>query len=847
MKGEISSTPITSRYQFDSKIGSGGAGEVLCAWDKQLNRTVAIKRLKAQGIHEDVIQSAWQEAMRLAAIRHANIIAVYDMGMDVDTPCIVMEYVQGETLEQRSMKRPLNLDEFAALARQAMDGLVAAHSAGLIHRDLKPSNIMLSPQPSGTFQVKILDFGIAKFITTPTTQTMNFDGTITGSIYCIAPEQLNHEVVDARTDLYSIGCVFYYSLTGRYPFHGRTNAEVLSAHLAHRIIPLENYRPDLPAVLCQWVMALMNRNPNDRYQNALEAYQALDNILNAPVQHPAYAAVAQSTGSIRFPTAAPSPHTSNMPAYATVQTTRVTPSPVVLPGYPVPTPLPQNVTQPILLPQPPRSHWGPVIVASMIAMVITGGVGYFVFQMKPNQGAALPTPPPQQIIVQQVPMPAQNIPQTPVPEATAGATPATPTPATRVVFRMQGSNTVGAHLAPALMEEFFKREGATSIRRVAGASVEDVFVEAQMPNEKSPVSVAISAHGTGTAFEALSRGICEIGLASRPAKTSELESAMRAGIGDLRSPACEHVVGLDGIAIIVNQNNPVQALTLKEIAGIFTGTITDWSQVGGPAGPITSYARDDKSGTFDTFKSLVLGPGKLTDHTKRFEDSNELSDSVANDLKAIGFIGLPYIRNSKAIAVSEKGASALMPTRFTVGTEDYLLSRRLYLYTAQVTNHPWTKRFIEFALSDEGQEVVNRIGFVKQSLETETVPVPAGAPSAYAAAVQNAGRLNLNLRFLAGSTRLDNKGTRDLDRIGNLLATNGRGKQLLLFGFSDATGSADANIALSKERAQSVAEQLSMRGIRAAVVSGFGPAMPVASNETPEGREKNRRVEVWLR
>jgi len=289
------SSKLEARYQFHTRLSEGGMGEVSTAWDTQLKRTVAIKRMKSGGM--ELVQGTLQEAMRMASIRHPNIVTVYDIGMDEGTPYIVMEFVNGETLEEKVTKGVFGLDDFVDMAQQTFNGLIAAHHAGLIHRDLKPSNIMLTALSGGTTQVKILDFGMAKFLSAPTAQTMNIDGSITGSVSWISPEQLNRETIDARSDLYSLGCVFYYTLSGIRPFDGSTTSETLTAHLMQKVAPLETHRPDLPPMLCQWVMALINRLPEHRYQSAMEALSALLSIV-PPAQNLPFN---QSTGNVSVP------------------------------------------------------------------------------------------------------------------------------------------------------------------------------------------------------------------------------------------------------------------------------------------------------------------------------------------------------------------------------------------------------------------------------------------------------------------------------------------------------------------------------------------------------------------
>jgi phosphate transport system substrate-binding protein len=411
---------------------------------------------------------------------------------------------------------------------------------------------------------------------------------------------------------------------------------------------------------------------------------------------------------------------------------------------------------------------------------------------------------------------------------------------------MAGSNTIGDALVPALAEDFLKAQGATSVRILPGANPQEKIVQGVLPGDGFPSMIDIAAHGSATAFTALADKSCDIGMASRRIKPDE--AAKLAPMGDMTSPGNEHILGLDGIAVIVNASNPLSELSKDQIKQIFTGGLADWSQVGAGHGAIRIYARDDKSGTFDSFKSIVLAGMPLTSSARRFEDSNALSDAVAGDPDGIGFIGLPFVHNAKAVAVSEKGTGALKPTRLTVATEDYSLSRRLYLYTPATARNKFTRMFVEFALSKQGQDVVAANGFVAQNVELESPAVAEEAPDAYKQLTRNAERLSLDFRFQAGKAEQDNKALADLDRVVSMIADRGSaGNGILLFGFADSTGAPEVNRALSLNRARLIANQLIQRGIKPAVVRGFGSELPVASNDTDEGREKNRRVEIWMK
>jgi phosphate transport system substrate-binding protein len=416
----------------------------------------------------------------------------------------------------------------------------------------------------------------------------------------------------------------------------------------------------------------------------------------------------------------------------------------------------------------------------------------------------------------------------------------------KTILRLAGSNTIGDSLGPALAEAFLIDQGATDVRILPGANAQEKNVQGVLPGENSPSFITIAAHGSATAFTALAENKCDIGMASRRIKPEEANKL--SSLGDMTSFASEHVLGLDGIAVIVNASNPVDQLDKDQIMRIFTGEITDWSQAGSSHGAITIYARNDNSGTYDTFKSLVLAGKPLAPGAHRIEDSKELSDAVASDRNGIGFIGLPYIQSAKPLAVSEKGTQSLLPTRLSVATEDYPLSRRLYLYTPANPQNKFTRAFVEFALSKRGQNVVETRGFVAQNVAQVAQTVAENAPAEYKQLTQDANRLSLDFRFQSGQTVLDNKAKADLDRVVSLIADlKITGDRVMLFGFSDRVGNPDTNRALSLARAKAVADEFGRRGLNPAIVRGYGSDLGVASNDTEEGKAKNRRVEIWIK
>ena len=273
---------MSDRYEIRDKIGQGGVGAVYKAFDTQLKREVALKRLltpdesEANASPEDAekfTDDLLKEATTLSSLQHPNIVTIYDVGKDDKGPFVVMELLRGETFDETIGRGALPEEDFKKVVTQTLEALIAAHDSGLVHRDLKPGNLMVIWLPSGKFQIKILDFGLAKFGKLPSKQTADQEDGILGSIYFMAPEQFERIGLDARTDMYALGSIFYYALTGKYPFEGDNAPQVMAAHLQHRVAPLDKLRPDIPQWLASWVMWLISREMKDR---PLDAKQAFD-------------------------------------------------------------------------------------------------------------------------------------------------------------------------------------------------------------------------------------------------------------------------------------------------------------------------------------------------------------------------------------------------------------------------------------------------------------------------------------------------------------------------------------------------------------------------------------------
>jgi eukaryotic-like serine/threonine-protein kinase len=352
----ISQSTQFGPYRILEQIGSGGMGDVYRALDTRLGREVAVKLVSNRYLAEAFGSGSpppgsgtpatpgtpsnrrfLREAQAASVLNHANICTIHDIGEQDGRPYLVMELLRGETLKEALRRGPLSVTEVITFSRQAAAALAAAHAQGIVHRDIKPANIFVSQPARGTKQIKILDFGLAKQQGVGDLQdsgeaTATFGGLATsagtdggranpdltspgstlGTVAYMSPEQAKGELLDARTDLFSLGVVMYEMATGSKPFVGQSTAELFVALLTKDPAPVSAANPTMPVELDGIVAKLLAKEKEQRYQTAEEVLQDLEAV-DAQASHGSSGKVTAASGTHAAAPAEAHPAAQNLP------------------------------------------------------------------------------------------------------------------------------------------------------------------------------------------------------------------------------------------------------------------------------------------------------------------------------------------------------------------------------------------------------------------------------------------------------------------------------------------------------------------------------------------------------
>jgi phosphate transport system substrate-binding protein len=465
------------------------------------------------------------------------------------------------------------------------------------------------------------------------------------------------------------------------------------------------------------------------------------------------------------------------------------------------------------------------LVGGGVALVLILGGVYAGFRLSSGSGSA----PPVAAVA-------------PVAAPVVAPAPASPPPLT-VLARLATTTTLGTTLAPRLAAAYLSYIGDTGIAAVVGSKPGEILVTGQRLARPEAIAIFTPVAGSPAAdlggFPAMAQGGIDLALSEGRATQPELDSAR--ALGDLTAPANEHAVGFAGEAIIVNPGNPVSQLSMAQLSSILGGYTKTWSGVGGTNRPIHLMRQAGSA----SLAAIVPGAPANSPGERLVEDA---AAAVLNDPDAVAVVPLARAGQAKQLAVAAVGAAPALPSPANIASEAYPIASRVYLYTVPSTTNPFVQRFAAFAVSAEGQTAITQAGMVPLKVEPVAAPAPLTPKERYKQLVIGTKRLAADLHFEPNSNKLDLRSAREVDRVWNfMMSDHTPSDHLIMIGFADNQGTPENNLAISKQRAQAVAEVFARRGLGGAQVVSFGSDLPIADNSTEEGRAKNRRVEVYLK
>ncbi len=436
---------------------------------------------------------------------------------------------------------------------------------------------------------------------------------------------------------------------------------------------------------------------------------------------------------------------------------------------------------------------------------------------------------------------------------------------------ISGAATAGEVLLPALVEGFALSNGYIVSRDSSATTLVTYTLNDRRTGE---VAARFTIHSTNTdeGFADLLANETDIVMALREIRENEVDRAREAGMGDLRRPGRARVLALDALVPIVAPGNLIREITLPDLAGIFSGKIDNWSDIGGPDAPISVHLRDAAAGLGQAVEDRLLGPigAKLREGAIRHKTDRKLTAAVMSDPFAIGLSTTSEIGNAIALGLSGDCGYAIHATRRNAKTEDYPLTAPVFLYSPVRRLPRIAREFLTYTRTPSAQRVIRRAGFIDQAPEEIQINdqgdrfsnaiARAGDEIGLAelqrmvAVLSPLNRLTLTFRFEAGSAAMDAQSRSNVQQLAAALEAGlYDGRQLMFVGFSDGQGPASANQRIALRRAESVrravvaaAETVNLDRV-ALESEAFGEAMPMACDDSAWGRQVNRRVEVWLR
>lgn len=434
-----------------------------------------------------------------------------------------------------------------------------------------------------------------------------------------------------------------------------------------------------------------------------------------------------------------------------------------------------------------------------------------------------------------------------------------------------GSDAIGLGMMPLLMTGFAASMDADAelTNTAEGQTLATLIADGGFGDEIG--SYLVSATNDNDAFSALLDGYAKVGMSSRRITKEEARELRAAGAGNMVSPEQERIVAVDSMVIVTHPSNEVGELSIDQLRGIFSGQIRNWKELGGADRDINVIAREQDSASYDFFMDYLFEdekPNYLPQGITR--DDQEMSNVVYLDQNAIGYVGYAFQRGAKPVTLVNECGIAARPDAFSAKTEEYALNRRMYLYNRSDNLDEQSQAFLDFAISKEADGVIGKSGFIDLGIVRRAQDLTDSRAKALVAEAQayDAGfevnvvnemldemgehdRLSTTFRFRTGSSKIDERGKLDMQRLIEYLERASDSTKVTFVGFTDSVGAFEANRNLSVGRANSVLDEV-RRAAEGRLdhvdmgAMGFGEVAPSACNVTDRGKSINRRVEVWI-
>ncbi len=413
--------------------------------------------------------------------------------------------------------------------------------------------------------------------------------------------------------------------------------------------------------------------------------------------------------------------------------------------------------------------------------------------------------------------------------------------------RIAGPAAVSAALMPPLLEGYAAQLGARTIN--VGAPAEGDFVSNIVGPNGAIGRIAMLPRSGEAAVAALLEGTAEIGLAAGRIRPPEAGARAALEAGDSDVPRQEHVLATESLVVVAHPGNPVSEISLRQLADVFAGRITNWSELGGADLPIRLAGLPEVPGPATESRDATIDLAGPTTVAMTVAAGGAVPQGVADDPAAIAVVPRALRQADKALVLVDACGTVLSPDAFSVKSGAYPLQRPIYLYSRGDATNVHMSGLIDYALSPDAEAAITAAGLV--DLGVERRPLPAGTGASPLAELAGHDQLSSTFRFGTGSSRLTDRGAADLTRLVDYLKAQPEGTMVRFVGFSDDIGSPARNRALSERRASEVAGAVRQAGGDALdaldiAIIGLGEKAPSACNASEEGRAINRRVEVWI-